>query len=96
MHVRGKDFRFTAKTPDGRSEILLDVPAYDFNWQSTYTLAEPKHLPKGTRIDCLAHYDNSADNPHNPDPKQAVRWGDQTDEEMLIGYLDYVDDGPVP
>jgi hypothetical protein len=68
----------------------LSVPAYDFGWQSVYRLTEPKRLPKGTRIECLAHFDNSAKNPANPDPTMTVRWGEQTFEEMMIGYLDCV------
>jgi hypothetical protein len=95
MHLRGKDFRYTAAYPDGTSEVLLSVPAYDFGWQSTYRLAEPKAMPKGTRIDCLAHFDNSAGNPANPDPTKTVRWGQQTFEEMMIGFIDYVEDKPV-
>jgi peroxiredoxin/mono/diheme cytochrome c family protein len=89
MHVRGKDFEYKATYPDGKQEILLSVPQYDFNWQSTYRLPEPKFIPKGTKIECVAHYDNSANNPANPNPKEEVRWGDQTWEEMMIGYLDY-------
>ncbi len=95
MHLRGKDFRYTATFPDGRSEVLLVVPAYDFGWQSAYVLDEPKALPKGTRIDCVAHFDNSAKNPANPDPTRLVRHGDQSFDEMMMGYLDYVDDAPV-
>jgi peroxiredoxin len=90
MHVRGKDFEFRAIFPDGRKEILLSVPQYDFNWQSAYRLKAPVRLPAGTRIECTAHYDNSAGNPANPDPKKNVGWGDQTWEEMMIGYMDYV------
>jgi hypothetical protein len=90
MHVRGKDFEFRAVFPDGKNEILLSVPQYDFNWQSAYRLKEPKRLPAGTRIECVAHYDNSKGNPANPDPKKQVTWGDQTWEEMMIGYVDYV------
>ena len=89
MHLRGEDFRFTATYPDGRVEVLLSVPAFDFAWQSVYRLAEPKRMPRGTRIDCLAHFDNSAANPNNPDPTAAVVWGDQTWDEMMIGYIDY-------
>jgi peroxiredoxin len=92
MHVRGKDFLYTATYPDGRSEVLLSVPAYDFGWQSIYILSEPKAMPKGTRIDCLAHFDNSAANPFNPDPKAEVTWGDYTWDEMMIGYIDYYED----
>jgi hypothetical protein len=69
-------------------EVLLDVPRYDFNWQNTYELAEPKLMPKGTRIRCVAHYDNSPDNPANPNPNRVVFWGDQTWDEMMIGYVD--------
>lgn len=94
MHLRGRDFRYQATYPDGRSEILLSVPAYDFAWQSVYRLAEPKLLPAGTRIDCLAHFDNSAENPNNPDPTVTVSWGEQTWDEMMIGYLDYDVDTP--
>jgi peroxiredoxin len=90
MHVRGKDFEYRAVYADGRTEILLSVPQYDFNWQSAYHLKTPKRLPAGTRIECTAHYDNSKGNPANPDPTKSVRWGDQTWQEMMIGYVDYV------
>jgi hypothetical protein len=89
MHVRGKDFTYTAVYPDGRSEVLLSVPKYDFNWQLSYIPKEPLALPRGTRIDCVAHFDNSAKNKFNPDPTRAVRWGDQTWEEMMIGWFTY-------
>ena len=94
MHLRGKDFLFEAVYPDGKKEILLSVPRYDFNWQSIYRLAEPKAVPKGTLIYCLAHFDNSAKNPNNPDPTKTVYWGDQTWEEMMIGWMDFAYDGP--
>ena len=87
MHVRGKAFRYTAIFPDGRKEILLDIPRYDFNWQNTYELAEPLRMPAGAKMHCEAWYDNSVNNPANPDPKKTVRWGDQTWEEMMIGYF---------
>ncbi|MFO0872225.1 MAG: redoxin domain-containing protein [Pirellulales bacterium] len=90
MHVRGKSFRYSAHYPDGRTEILLDVPRYDFNWQLSYAFAEPKRLPRGTRIACEAVYDNSENNPANPDPSIAVRWGDQSWEEMMIGFFDAI------
>ena len=90
MHIRGKDFKYTATYPDGRSEILLSVPAYDFGWQSTYILTEPRAMPRGTRIDCVAHFDNSADNPANPDPSRRVEWGEQSFDEMMIGYFDSI------
>jgi hypothetical protein len=86
MHVRGKDMAYIAHYPDGTSETLLSVPRIDFNWQITYELAEPKVLPRGTRLEVIAHYDNSPANRFNPDPTQAVRWGDQTWEEMMIGF----------
>ena len=86
MHYRGKSFRFEAEYPDGGKEVLLDVPRYDFTWQLRYDLAEPRLLPKGTRLICIAHYDNSENNPLNPDPTQTVRFGLQSWEEMLVGY----------
>ena len=88
MHLRGKAFRYEAKYPDGTSEVLLDVPRYDFGWQLTYQLPAVKHLPKGTVIHCTAHYDNSENNLSNPNPKATVRWGDQTWDEMMIGFYD--------
>ena len=87
-HVRGKSFEYRATYPNGESEILLTVPKYDFNWQLTYYLKEPKVLPAGTVLECLAHYDNSANNPSNPNPNAEVWWGDQTWDEMLAGFVD--------
>ncbi|HEY1340610.1 MAG TPA: cytochrome c [Bryobacteraceae bacterium] len=89
MHLRGKDFKFTLVYPDGRSEVILNVPKYDFNWQLNYDLSEPIALPAGTRIDCVAHFDNSPNNKYNPDPTKEVHWGDQTWEEMMIGFFTY-------
>jgi hypothetical protein len=89
MHVRGKDFKFTIVYPDGRSEVALNVPKYEFNWQLAYNPVQPIHLPEGTRIDCVAHYDNTANNKANPNPNQEVKWGDQTWEEMMIGFVTY-------
>ncbi len=88
MHVRGKAFRYEATYPDGSHEVLLDVPRYDFNWQNSFILAEPKSIPEGTEIHCTAWYDNSTDNPNNPDPTEEVRWGPQTWHEMMIGWYD--------
>lgn len=88
MHLRGKSFQFRAVYPSGETEILLDLPKYDFNWQPYYYLETPKILPAGTRIECTAYYDNSANNPFNPDPTTWVRWGPQTWDEMMIGWLD--------
>jgi peroxiredoxin len=88
MHLRGKSFRYELEYPDGRTEVLLDVPKYDFGWQNTYELAEPKLVTKGAKLHCIAHYDNSAGNVANPNPNRVVTWGDQTWEEMMIGYAD--------
>ena len=87
-HVRGIGFKYEAIYPDGKKEVLLDVPHYDFSWQNSYVLAEPKLLPKGTTLRCEARYNNSTSNLANPDPTQTVRWGEQTWEEMMIGYYD--------
>ena len=89
MHVRGTAFHYEAILPDGTRKALLDVPRYDFNWQLHYRLAEPLDEPAGTRIHCTAVYDNSDKNPANPDPRATVRWGDQTWNEMMIGYVDW-------
>ena len=88
MHVRGKGFEYRAIYPTGETEVLLSVPKYNFNWQLTYYLERPRVLPKGTRLECTAYYDNSPNNPHNPDPAAEVLWGDQTWEEMLAGFMD--------
>lgn len=88
MHVRGKAFFYEVIYDDGKKETLLDVPHFDFNWQTAYRLAEPKKLPAGARIHCIAAYDNSPGNLSNPDPTKTVRWGDQTWNEMMIGYFD--------
>jgi len=93
MHVRGKDFEYTLTYPDGTSKVLLKVPRYDFNWQLNYFLKEPVAAPKGSRVDCVAHHDNSERNKFNPDPSKEVRWGPQTWEEMMIGWFDYTIDG---
>jgi hypothetical protein len=94
MHVRGKSMTYLAHYPDGRTETLLLVPRYDFNWQHSYELAEPKRLPKGTRLEVIATYDNSTANPFNPDPTATVRWGDQTWEEMMIGFYSTIVPAP--
>ena len=87
-HYRGVGFEYDATYPDGRKEILLNVPKYDFNWQNSYVLAKPMLLPKGTELHCTAIYNNSTSNLGNPNPNQTVRWGEQTWEEMMIGYFD--------
>jgi hypothetical protein len=97
MHLRGKDFLYRLVYPSGESETILNVPRFDFNWQFFYYLEEPKLLPKGTRIECTAHFDNSANHPGNPNPNVEVRWGDQSWEEMMIGWFDLaVDAGKNP
>ncbi len=88
MHYRGRAFDYRANYPDGTHEILLSVPRYDFNWQTTYRLAQPKLLPAGTSIVCEAVYDNSARNPFNPDPTREVVWGQLTTDEMFIGNME--------
>ena len=88
MHLRGKSFRYIAEYPDGNSEILLDVPVYDFNWQHRYELVEPKLLPTGTVLRCVAVYDNSSGNLSNPDPSATVLAGQQSWDEMFNGYFD--------
>ena len=91
MHLRGKAFKFEAEYPDGTREVLLDVPKYDFNWQIRYMLVEPKLMPKGTRLICTAYFDNSTDNPANPDPSKTITYGDQTWDEMMFGFYSSVD-----
>lgn len=90
MHYRGKSFRFEVTYPNGSREILLDVPRYDFNWQNVYRFATPRLMPEGTLLRCVAEFDNSEANPSNPDPTVDVRWGEQTWQEMMIGYFEGV------
>lgn len=89
MHLRGKDFRFIAIYPDGKKEILLDVPKYDFNWQNIFQLSKPRLMPKGSVLRCVAHFDNSENNLVNPDPRQLVHFGEQTFDEMMVGMYYY-------
>jgi len=93
MHYRGKSFKISATYPDGKVEILLDVPEYDFNWQNSYAFANPKQLPSGTKLKMVAHFDNSTGNLANPDPTATVTWGDQTWEEMMLGTMMLTRDG---
>jgi peroxiredoxin len=88
MHLRGKSFLYEAVYANGKRETLLDVPKYDFNWQTAYRVEQPLKFPKGTKIHAVAHFDNSTDNLNNPNPKRIVFWGEQTYEEMMIGYFD--------
>ena len=88
-HLRGKTWEYTLTYPDGRSEVILSVPRYDFNWQTDYVFATPLRVPKGAILKSVAHYDNSKENKANPDPTQPVYWGDQTWEEMQYTGLMY-------
>jgi hypothetical protein len=86
-HFRGKAAKFVAYYPDGTEELLLSVPRYDFNWQTDYELKEPKFIPAGTKLVQTNWWDNSAQNPANPDPSVEVTWGEQSWEEMLFGAM---------
>ena len=86
MHLRGKSFKYELILPDGTQETLLDVPKYDFNWQLWYMLEQPRKIPKGSKMICTAYFDNSADNPANPNPNHTVNWGEQTFDEMMFGF----------
>jgi peroxiredoxin len=88
MHLRGKDFRYDLITPDGKSETLLWVPKYDFGWQTTYALTNPIEVPRGSKLYCVAHFDNSEDNLNNPDPNRTVGWGEQSFDEMMFGWFE--------
>ena len=90
MHLRGKDMMFEAVHPDGLRETLLSVPKYDFNWQTEYKLKRPVALQRGTKIVITAHFDNSANNPANPDPGKTIRWGEPSYEEMMDGWFEYI------
>ncbi len=89
MHYRGKRMRFEAVRPDGSTDTLLNVPAYDFAWQAMYRFTEPRRYPAGTRIRVVGAFDNSVWNPFNPDPAAQVEFGEQTNDEMFIGYVNY-------
>lgn len=91
MHFRGSRFKYEAQYPDGKREVLLSVPHYDFAWQTVYRLAEPKRMPAGTKLICTGAFDNSPQNPANPDPAKLVHFGEQTFDEMFIGYLNYAE-----
>jgi hypothetical protein len=94
MHYRGKDMKYELVRPNGRREILLSVPKYDFNWQLVYRLKDPVFVEKGSRLIVTAHYDNSPNNRANPDPSQNIRWGDKSEEEMMTSWIEYLDAGP--
>ena len=94
MHVRGKAFKYELVKADGTSEILLDIPRYDFNWQLRYDLAKHQTLRRGDTLKITAVYDNSTGNPANPDPTRIVKWGPQTADEMMIGYIEHFKPAP--
>jgi hypothetical protein len=96
MHGRGKDFEYRVKYPDGETRTLLSVPHYKFSWQLWYDLSEPLVLPKGAKIECTAHFDNSPNNPDNADPTKDVVWGDQSWDEMMVGFFNVVFDAKMP
>jgi mono/diheme cytochrome c family protein len=89
MHFRGKRMKFTAVYPDGSEEVILSVPAYSFNWQLAHELAEPLAVPGGTKIVAVGAFDNSGQNPYNPDPSIEVNWGEQSWEEMFMGFYSW-------
>jgi len=95
MHLRGKAAKAVAHFPDGREEVLLDVPDYDFDWQHSYRYREPVFAPKGTRVHLTLWWDNSADNPNNPDPSAGVTWGRPTTAEMGLGFMKFISAEPV-
>jgi len=90
MHYRGKSMRFEATYPDGKTETLLNIPQYDFEWQTKYLNSAPVRIPKGTRIKLTATFDNSPNNRYNPDPSKVIRWGDNTVDEMMDGWFEFV------
>jgi hypothetical protein len=88
-HVRGTGWHYEATYPDGRKEVILSVPKYDFNWQHEYVFTQPLRLPAGTKLHAKAWYDNSPRNKSNPDPSKHVTWGDQTWEEMMYTSITF-------
>lgn len=90
MHVRGKSMKYEVIYPNGKRQTLLDVPSYDFHWQTSYNLKKPLTIPSGATIKVTAHFDNSERNMHNPDPSKVIRQGSATYDEMMIGFLNYV------
>jgi hypothetical protein len=96
MHYRGKDITYEVVRPGGRRETLLAVPRYDFNWQLVYRFREPVRIEKGSRLIVTAHYDNSPNNPANPDPSAVIRWGDKSEEEMMTSWIEFLDGADYP
>src|SRR5882724_595964 len=96
MHLRGKDFEYRVVYPTGETETILSVPHYSFSWQLSYYPVKPIVLTKGTKIECTAHFDNSPNNPGNPDATKEVTWGDQSWDEMMLGFFDVAFDARMP
>jgi Copper type II ascorbate-dependent monooxygenase, C-terminal domain len=94
MHYRGKDAQYEIVRPDGRREILLSVPHYNFGWQLVYRFQDPIRVEKGSQLIVTAHYDNSPNNRANPDPTETIRWGDKSEEEMMTSWIEYIDAAP--
>ena len=91
MHYRGKDVRYELLRPNGTKETLLSVPRYNFGWQLVYRFAQPVQVEKGSVLRVTTHYDNSPNNPANPDPSKAIRWGDKSEEEMMTSWIEYLE-----
>jgi len=91
MHFRGKDVRYELTRPNGERRVLLSVPHYNFDWQLVYRFQDPILVEKGSVLKLTAHFDNSANNPANPDPAKTIRWGDKSEEEMFSNYFEYLD-----
>lgn len=96
MHARGKSFEYRLLFPDGKKETILSVPVYNWHWQLWYDFAKPVDLPRGTKIECTAHFDNSPNNPENPDPSKTVIWGQQSWDEMMVGFFNLKFDARIP
>jgi len=97
MHLRGKAFEMSLqREKDGPVETLLKLPRYDFNWQLTYKLESPIELKPGMKLEAVGYFDNSPNNPYNPDPKATVKWGEQSWEEMMYGFIDLAIDARYP
>jgi hypothetical protein len=94
MHYRGKHARYELVRPDGQRETLLYVPHYSFNWQLLYHFREPVYVEKGSQLIVTFHYDNSVNNPSNPDAKRVIRWGDRSEDEMMTSWIEYIDARP--
>jgi hypothetical protein len=91
MHFRGKDVRYELTHPNGKREVLLSVPHYNFDWQLVYRFQDPIPVEKGSVLMLTGHFDNSANNPANPDSAKVIRWGDKSEEEMFSNYIEYLD-----